>query len=627
MSGPDETRKRSTLMLALTALGVVYGDIGTSPLYAFKEAFAGTHGLAATEANVLATLSALFWSVTAIISIKYVAVVLRFNNEGEGGVLALTALAHRVAGAAGQRATGIIAAGIFAAALFYGDAVITPAISVLSAVEGLSVAAPAFGRFVLPVTLTILVVLFAVQRFGTGKVGGLFGPVTVLWFATLGGLGLASIAETPGVLGALNPAHALHFALERPGAAFLLLSAVFLALTGGEALYADMGHFGARPVRLAWYGVACPALLLNYFGQGALVMRTPAAAANPFYLLAPDWLLLPLVVLATAATVIASQATITGAYSMTLQASRLGYLPRMRVLHTSDTERGQIYLPTVNWLMLGAVVWLVVEFRASGALAAAYGIAVSGTMIVTTVLTAYVTLHLKGRLRLLLCAALALFLLLESLFLASNLLKLGDGGWLPLALGLALFALLTTWKAGSGAVAARRRQDDIALADFIAGPAPDVPRVAGTAVYLTSDPTLVPSALFHNLKHFKVMHERTIFLNVVNADVPRIGSARRVRIGELAPSIHAVSLEFGFREEPDVPAALRAAAVSSPALELDPLQTTFFIARSTIVDGPGVLPAWRCGLFAWMSRQSESAATYFCLPPNRVVEMGTQVML
>ena len=444
---------------------------------------------------------------------------------------------------------------------------------------------------------------------------------------TLGTLGAISIAETPAVLRALDPSYALAFALDRPHAAFILLAAVFLALTGGEALYADMGHFGARPVRLAWYGLACPALLLNYFGQGALVMRTPSAAANPFYLLAPDWLTMPLVVLATAATVIASQATITGAYSMTLQASRLGYLPRMRILHTSDTERGQIYLPTVNWLMLAGVVWLVLAFRSSGALAAAYGIAVSGTMIVTTLLTMYIALMLKGRLRLPLCAALAVFMLLECLFLASNLTKIGHGGWLPLVLGGVLFVLLTTWKAGSGKVAEIRRRDDIPLPDFINGPAPDVPRVPGTAVYLTSDPTLVPSALFHNLKHFKVMHEQTVFLNVVNEEVPRIDPAARVTLRALTPTIHAVSVRFGFREEPDVPAALLAAGHTLSTLALDPMQTTWFIARSTIVDGPGALPAWRCALFSWMSRQSEGAASYFQLPPNRVVEMGTQVLL
>lgn len=618
-------RKAGLYSLALAALGIVYGDIGTSPLYAFKEAFAGEHGLAAEAGNVLVTLSALFWSVMLIISIKYVAVVLRFDNEGEGGVLALTALAHRLATGVGRRAGMIIGAGIFAAALFYGDAIITPAISVLSAVEGIAVVTPQFEHFVVPITLTIIVLLFLIQRHGTRRVGGLFGPITVLWFVTLGTLGTLSIAQTPAVLQALDPSYALSFAVERPAAAFLLLSAVFLALTGGEALYADMGHFGARPVQLAWYGLVCPALLLNYFGQGALVMRMPEAAANPFYLLAPEWFVLPLVVLATAATVIASQATISGAYSMTLQASRLGYLPRVRILHTSDTERGQIYIPTVNWLMLAAVIWLVAEFRSSGALAAAYGIAVSGTMIITTLLTLFITQMLRRRYRWPLLAALGVFLGMECLFFASNLTKIAEGGWLPLALGLAIFLVLTTWKEGSGIVAEQRRRIDIPMSDFVASPAPEVPRVPGTAVYLTSDPSIVPSALFHNLKHFKVMHERTLFLNVINEELPWIDEAERTRIHALAPEIYAVSVRFGFREEPDVPAAL--ASTAHRELVLEPMLTTYFIARSMIVDGPGELPAWRCALFSWMTRQSESAASYFRLPPNQVVELGTQVLL
>jgi len=626
--------RASLAALTLAALGVVYGDIGTSPLYAFKEAFAGAHGLTPTEGNVLATLSALFWALMLIISIKYVAVVLRFHNEGEGGVLALTALAHRIAHGAPRWAAFVIGAGIFAAALFYGDAIITPAISVLSAVEGLSVAAPQFERLIVPLTIAILIGLFLIQRHGTGRVGRLFGPVTVLWFATLAILGVLSIAETPSVLRALDPRWALGFAVDHPGAFFLLLSAVFLALTGGEALYADMGHFGARPVRLAWYGLVCPALLLNYFGQGALVLREVDAVANPFYHLAPDWLQLPLVALATAATVIASQATITGAYSMTLQASRLGYLPRVRILHTSDTERGQIYIPTVNWLMLGAVLWLVLEFRSSGALAAAYGIAVSGTMIITTLLTVFVTLMLPGRWRLALAGALLVFGGLEVLFFASNLTKIAAGGWLPLALGAALFLLLTTWKEGSGLVAKQRRLIDIPMPDFLAGPSPDVPRVPGTAVYLTSDRAIVPSALFHNLKHYKVMHERTVFLHVVNEEVPWVDAARRLEVRALAPDIFEVAVHFGFREEPDVPGALAglatatgAASATAAPLAFDAMDTTFFVARSSIVDGPGELPRWRCALFSWMSRQSEGAASYFNLPANRVVELGTQVLL
>ena len=624
MNSANTDSRTSTAALALAALGVVYGDIGTSPLYAFKEAFAGAHGIDPTEANVLATLSAFFWAVLVIVSLKYVWVVLRFDNEGEGGVLALTARAHRDAPTP-LWAKLAVGAAIFAAALFYGDAIITPAISVLSAVEGLSVATPHLEHYVVPITVGILVALFMIQKQGTGQVGRFFGPVTVLWFVTLAALGVASIVETPEVLRAVDPRYAIAFATAKPHVAFILLAAVFLALTGGEALYADMGHFGPRPVRLAWYGLVWPSLMLNYFGQGALVLRAPVSIENPFYLLAPDWFLLPLVVLATLATVIASQATITGAYSMTLQATRLGYLPRLRILHTSDTERGQIYVPVVNWLMLVAVIILVLEFRSSGALAAAYGIAVSGTMIITTLLTVFILLVSDVRGRIGLLAAMALFGSLELLFFSSNLTKLGEGGWMPMALGAGIFLMLTTWKEGSRLLAEQRGCIDVPMAGFIKGPLPDVPHVFGTAVYLTSEPSLVPSALFHNLKHYKVMHERTVFLHVVNEEVPRIDDQDRVTVTQLAEGIYNVDARFGFREEPDVPAAL---ALAGPlGLELEPMTTTYFVARSSVVDGPGKMPAWRCGLFAWMMRQSEGAATYFKLPANQVVELGTQVML
>ncbi|MBS0372254.1 MAG: potassium transporter Kup [Proteobacteria bacterium] len=624
MSQSDSHSRSGLVGLALAALGVVYGDIGTSPLYAFKEAFTGPHGIDPSEVNVLAALSAFFWAGLLIVSIKYVWVVLRFDNEGEGGVLALTALAQR-ASHRPRWAMTAVGCGIFAAALFYGDAIITPAISVLSAVEGISVATPQFEHYVVPITVGILVGLFMIQKHGTGRVGQFFGPITVVWFLALGALGVGSILQTPEVLRALDPRYAIQFAIERPHTAFILLSAVFLSLTGGEALYADMGHFGARPVRLAWYGLVWPSLVLNYFGQGALVLRSPVAIENPFYLLAPDWFLLPLVGLATLATVIASQATITGAYSMTLQAGRLGYLPRLRILHTSDTERGQIYIPSVNWLMLVAVIVLVLQFRSSGALAAAYGIAVSGTMIITTLLTAFILLMAEGRRRVGLLAALALFGVLELLFFSSNLTKLGEGGWMPMALGAAIFLLLTTWKEGSLLLANQRCKIDVPMAGFVRGPLPDVPRVFGTAVYLTSEPSLVPSALFHNLKHYKVMHERIIFLHVVNEGIPRVDDAERVAVTQLAPGLYNVDARFGFREEPDLPAALALAARFG--LELEEMTTTYFVARARIVDGPGGMPRWRCGLFAWMMRQSEGAASYFKLPANQVVELGTQVML
>ncbi len=620
-----QNNKSGTSMLALAALGVVYGDIGTSPLYAFKEAFAGTHGLAPTEPNVLAALSALFWAMMLIISVKYVWVMLKFNNNGEGGVLALTALANRSAHGASRWKLLIVTAGIFAAALFYGDALITPAISVLSAVEGLSVAAPALEKLIIPVTIGVITGLFFIQRRGTGSMGKLFGPIALLWFAALGVLGAISIAKTPSVLLATNPMYALSFAVEHPAGMFLLLSAVFLALTGGEALYADMGHFGARPVRLAWYGLVCPALLINYFGQGALVLRSADAIQNPFYLLSPDWFMLPLVALATAATVIASQATISGAYSITLQAIRMGYLPRLFIRHTSDSQRGQIYIPAVNWMMLAGVIILVLEFGSSGALAAAYGIAVSGTMIITTLLTVFVTLMLPGRARLPLLSALAAFALLELLFFGSNLTKVASGGWMPLTLGLALFVLLSTWKKGSSLIAEQRRKFDIPMATFISGTQPDVPRVPGTAVYLTADPTFVPSALFHSLKHFKVLHEQTLFMHVVTADVPYIEQEQRLKVTRLAPGMYDLALHFGFRQEVDIPVALE--GLAAHGVELEAMSTTFFIARSNIADGPGGMASWRSALFSWMTRQSEGAASFFNLPANQVVELGTKVML
>ncbi|MDD5181539.1 MAG: KUP/HAK/KT family potassium transporter, partial [Gallionellaceae bacterium] len=526
----DHTKKAGTGVLALAALGVVYGDIGTSPLYAFKEAFVGAHGLLPTEPNVLATLSALFWAMMLIISVKYVWVMLRFDNEGEGGVLALTALANRTVRDASKWKKLIVTGGIFAAALFYGDALITPAISVLSAVEGISIATPAFEQYIIPITVGVLAGLFFFQRHGTGSMGKLFGPITLLWFVALAVLGVISIAQNPQVLQAINPLYAIRFAIDHPAGMFMLLSAVFLALTGGEALYADMGHFGAKPVRLAWYGLVCPSLLINYFGQGALVLRSADAIQNPFYLLAPEWFMLPLVALATAATVIASQATITGAYSMTLQAMRMGYLPRLYIQHTSDSERGQIYIPAVNWRMMIGVMILVFEFGSSGALAAAYGIAVSGTMIITTLLTFFVALTLPGRIRTFLLPALLMFVLLELMFFGSNLSKLFHGGWMPLLFGLFLFLLLSTWKKGSSLIAKQRRKFDIPMQAFVSDTHADIPRVEGTAIYLTADPAFVPSALFHNLKHFKVLHEQTLFLHVVTADVPYIETKDRMEV-------------------------------------------------------------------------------------------------
>ncbi|HPV24159.1 MAG TPA: KUP/HAK/KT family potassium transporter, partial [Casimicrobium sp.] len=465
----------------------------------------------------------------------------------------------------------------------------------------------------------------AIQRHGTGRVGALFGPVTIIWFLVLATLGVQSIVQTPVVLKALNPMYAVQFALEHPGSTVVLLSAVFLALTGGEALYADMGHFGAKAVRIAWYGLVCPSLVLNYFGQGALVLRDAAAVKNPFYLLAGESWLLPLVVLATAATIIASQATISGAFSLTQQASRLGYLPRVNVRHTSDRERGQIYIASVNWAMLIGVILLVLQFRSSSALAGAYGIAVSGTMIITTLLSAVVFIAARGKYRVPLLVLLAIFGALEISFFAANLTKLADGGWFPLTLGALLFLLLMTWKKGSSLVSQQRSKLDLPVDSLGETMLKDVPRVAGTAVYLSSDPLLVPSALFHNLKHFHVLHERIVLLHVRTDDVPYVADAHRLAVARSGSGVWSISAHFGFREMPDLPAALMWAGESG--LEFDPMTTTYFIARSVVQDGPGELSSWRCALYSWMTRQAEGAAGYFNLPPNRVVELGTQVLL
>jgi KUP system potassium uptake protein len=612
--------------LTLGAVGVVFGDIGTSPLYAFKEAFAGAHPLPLTQAHVFGVLSLIFWSVMLIISLKYVAFVLRFDNKGEGGVLALLAFATRLfrANPRLQWTVGVLA--VFAAALFYGDAVITPAISVLSAVEGLSVATPALERWVLPATVGIIVGLFAIQRRGTGKVGRLFGPITVVWFVALGGLGIASIARTPEILGALAPQHAAAFALASPGLAFLALGAVFLTLTGGEALYADMGHFGPRPIRIAWFGLVLPGLMLNYLGQGALVLRDPAAVRNPFYLLAPAELLLPLVALATAATVIASQAVISGAFSVTQQASRLGYLPRIPVTHTSETERGQIYIGGLNWLMMAVVVLLVLGFGSSSRLAGAYGIAVSATMALETALIACVVFALPGGRKRLVLVFLALVALAELTFLASNTTKLLAGGWFPILCGLGIFTVLTTWKRAVdvlNADAARRRVPIEGFFDRIAG----VAVVPGTAVFLSADPHSVPVTMLHNLKHNKVVHERVLFLTLATADIPRVPDSERTELRVLVPKrAYQATVSFGFMENPDAMRAL--ALLARHGLRFEQADTTFFLGKSTLAraERPGPF-TWRRSLFGWMQRNSPSAVEYYRLPPERVIELGTRVSL
>jgi KUP system potassium uptake protein len=613
--------------LTLAALGVVYGDIGTSPLYAFKEALGGAHGLPISDANVFAVLSLMFWSITLIVSLKYVSIVLKFDNRGEGGILALLARATRLARDQPRLAWTIGMIGIFGASLFYGDAIITPAISVLSAVEGLNIALPAVEHWVVPTTIAILVALFMIQSRGTGAIGRLFGPIMVLWFGSLAALGAASIVETPQVLAAIDPRHALGFAVHSPLLTFLVLGAVFLAITGAEALYADMGHFGPAPIRLAWFALVFPALMINYFGQGALVLRDPAAVQNPFYLLAPQSLLVPLLLLATAATVIASQATISGAFSMTQQATRLGYLPRLPTRHTSESERGQIYVPQVNWTMLAFVLLLVLGFGSSSALASAYGIAVSGTMLLTTVLIAVVSLLLPRRPNPLFLAMLAAIGLTELIFFAANATKFVEGGWFPVACGLVLFVALTTWKRAETLLAAHERRRRVPMHDFLKLFGPDIPRVTGTAVYLSPDPESVPTVLLHNLKHNKVLHERTVLLTIVDSDLPRVDERERTEVTVIARgSVYQVKLNVGFMEQPDVPEGLR--LLARHGLRFEPLDTTFFLGKTTLAraDRPGFF-TWRRELFRWMQRNSPATAEYFKLAPERVIELGTRVTI
>jgi len=614
--------------LTIAALGVVYGDIGTSPLYAFKEAFGGVHALPLVPGNVFAVLSLMFWAVTLVVSLKYVTFMPRFDYRGEGGVLVLVTFALQAARQRPALTSAVTILGAFAASLFYGDAIITPAISVLSAVEGLSVVTPRFESWVIPIAITLLVGLFMVQRRGTARVGRVFGPVMIVWFLVLATLGISSIVETPSVLAALNPAYAASFALERPGLTLVALGAVFLCVTGAEALYADMGHFGKVPIRIAWYTLAFPALMLNYFGQGALVLRDPAAAKNPFYLLAPDVLLLPLVVLATFATIIASQATISAAYSVTQQASRLNFLPRLRVLHTSDTAQGQIYVPLVNWLMLIGVVSLVLGFGSSSDLAGAYGIAVNGDMIISTILLIVVLLGRPGRAGLVVVSALLVFLAIEALFLTSNLGKVANGGWFPLALGLALFAVLSTWKRGVELLQARKAVQPEVRADNIRASLSAAVRVPRTGVFFSSRASGYPSAFLHNLKHNMVIHEKTVFVAVEFVDTAYVEDAERLDIERIEQhpggGTWRLNARFGFREDPHIDKILGLCAWRGLRFDLE--RTSFFTSKAEVVSVTKHKRFnWRRALFAWMLQNSPSIADYMRLPPERVVELRTQV--
>jgi KUP system potassium uptake protein len=628
--GSGRARAPRLLPLTITALGVVYGDIGTSPLYALRECFFGSHSVPPTHDNVLGVLSLIVYSLLLVISVKYVGIVMRADNQGEGGVLALTSLIPGRAGAktgAVRLADGrpiLIALGIFGTALLYGDGMITPAISVLSAVEGLEVATPFFRPYVVPITVAILVGLFAIQKYGTHRVGGLFGPIMVLWFATLAGLGLIWIVEAPAVLGAFDPRHAFAFFRDNGYIGFVVLGAVFLVVTGGEALYADMGHFGRRPIRVAWFALVLPALVLNYLGQGALLL-TRADVEHPFFLLAPSWALLPLVGLAAAATVIASQALISGSFSITRQAIQLGLAPRLEVEHTSAREMGQIYVPQVNWALMMATIVIVAGFGSSSALAAAYGIAVTLTMVITVMLL-YVVMTERWRWpRAAAIAVMAVFLTIDLAFFGANALKILQGGWVTLAVALALFTLMTTWKTGRRLVAERLTARAIPLEDFLATVAEVHPaRVPGTAVFMTAQPTGTPPALAHNMRYNKVLHQRAIVLTVTTAQQPHVAAAERVTVERLDHDLFNVRVQYGFMENPDVPEALRQARAQG--LDMDDDDLTYFLGRETIiVTARKGMAMWREKLFVVMARNAVRATAFFRLPPERVVELGVQV--
>jgi KUP system potassium uptake protein len=610
--------------LVLAAVGVVYGDIGTSPLYALKEVFAHGH-VALTSENIHGVLSLVFWTLTVIVSVKYVVLILRADNNGEGGLIAMLALASQAVKSQPALRRRLLVLGIFGTAIFFGDGVITPAISVLSAVEGLEVAAPALHKYIVPVTLVVLTALFLVQRHGTASVGKMFGPVMVLWFAVLAVLGLVHIAENPAILWALSPHYALVFLLGNPGVAFIALGSVVLCVTGAEALYADMGHFGKKPIRLAWFSLAMPALVLNYFGQGAMLLQHPGHVGNPFFEMAPTWALYPLIGLATCATVIASQALITAAFSVTKQAIQLGYLPRLRVLHTSVREAGQIYVPFINWSLYVCIVIAVVVFGSTSKLAAAYGIAVTIDMLITTTMTFFV-IRYGWRYPWSLCfAATGFFFIVDFVYFSANVVKVFDGGWFPIAIGAVMFLLMMTWKQGRRLMTVRLREDAIDLKSFLEAVFVNPPtRVQGTAVFLVSDQGLTPNALLHNLKHNKVLHETNLFVTVKQHEVPWIGFDKRCEMEPLGHDCWQVTLNFGFKNEPDVPEAL--ALLRNRGCVIDDMDTSYFLSRDIVIPTIGSgMADWREKLFAGMHRNAAAAADFLSLPTNRVVELGSKV--
>ena len=618
------SKKSSLAALTLGAIGVVYGDIGTSVLYAVKEVFNHGH-VEVTPDNVYGLMSIFFWTMTVIVSIKYVVLVLRADNNGEGGLIAMLALASNAVKDKPQLRRVLLIIGIFGTSLFYGDGVITPAISVLSAVEGLEVISPAFAKGVIPITLVILFGLFAVQKHGTAGIGKFFGPITLIWFVTIAVLGISQIITQPSILKAISPHYAVLFMWANPGVTFIILGAVVLCVTGAEALYADLGHFGKKPIRLAWFSVVMPCLVLNYFGQGALLLNNPAAVKNPFYLMAPEWALLPLVGLATLATVIASQALITGAFSVTKQAIQMGYLPRLRILHTSVRDTGQIYMPFINWALFGIIVLAVVMFRSSSNLAAAYGIAVCADMLITTILTFYV-IRYGWKYPLGLClAATGVFLIVDLAFFASNLMKLFAGGWFPLVIGGVVFALMITWKEGRRILNDKMRADAIDLPSFLDAVFVSPPhRVDGTAVFLTAEPDIVPNALLHNLKHNKVLHEQNLFVTVRTHEVPWIGMAKRLEVQALGHQCWQVIVHYGFKNDLDLPRALK--HIKDQGCELEAMNTSYFLSRDTVVPTiGGGMASWREKLFAQMHHNASGAADFLKLPSNAVVELGGKI--
>jgi len=629
-AGSAHHAKTGLAAASVAAMGVVYGDIGTSPLYTIREVFGGIHHpVPVTPENVLGILSLVFWAMTIAVSLKYVLFITRADNKGEGGIMALTALALRKADANPRLMWLLSALGIFGAALFYGDAVITPAMSVMAAVEGLEIAMPALKPYVIPIALGILIGLFVIQRKGTGAVAALFGPVMLFWFAALGALGVFGILKHPSVLTAVNPWYAVEFFLEHRGFGFLALGAVVLAITGGEALYADMGHFGRRPIKYAWFGYVFPLLYLNYLGQGALILEDPTAVRNPFFLLVPDdALLLPMVALATAATIIASQAVISGAFSLTSQAMQLGYCPRIHIRFTSARQKGQIYVPNINWLLLLAVIVLVLGFRSSSNLASAYGIAVTLTMMIDTILAFVVVRALWKWSWTRAAVFLVFFIVVDFAFFSANVIKVFDGGWFPLVLGVGIFTLLATWKRGRGMLYAKLKQDAMPLDAFLASLSTGGPlRVEGTGVFMTPDPDGVPRAMLHNLYHNKVLHERVVLLNVMMEDVPHVPEDERVRVDDLSQGFFRVRVRYGFKDDPDVPRALD--LCEAQGLKFEMMLTSFFLGRETLVPQSRAsgMARWRQVLFTWMFRNAETATAFFKIPTNRVVELGTQVEL